>query len=90
MKTQQLFSVAALACILISSRNLAAQSNSKIDTPQKRQERTQDDLMKLRDKKLAKPFIKFGNWMTDYDFARARAKKEGKVLFVYFTASYFT
>lgn len=38
--------------------------------------------------KLKKEFISFGGWITDYDEARAKAKKEGKVLFVYFSRSY--
>lgn len=38
--------------------------------------------------KLKKSFIRFGGWETDFDQAKARAKKEGKVLFVYFSRSY--
>jgi len=38
--------------------------------------------------KLAKPFVRFGGWETDYDEARARAKEEGKPIFVYFSRSY--
>ena len=37
---------------------------------------------------LAKPFIKYGGWVTDYDAAREQANKQGKVLFAYFTRSY--
>jgi len=38
--------------------------------------------------KLKKPFVDYGGWETDYDAARTRARKEGKVLFVYFSRSY--
>ena len=38
--------------------------------------------------KLKKSFIRHGGWETDYDAAKARAQKEGKVLFVYFSRSY--
>ena len=40
------------------------------------------------EKKLAKEFISYGNWMLDYDAARAKAKAEGKLLFTYFSRSY--
>jgi hypothetical protein len=40
------------------------------------------------EKKLAKDFVSYGNWVLDYDEARAQAKAEGKLLFVYFTRSY--
>ncbi len=46
------------------------------------------DLVAKKEAKLAKPFVKFGGWIADYDAARAKAKEEGKVLFVYFTRSY--
>ena len=38
--------------------------------------------------KLAKSFVTHGNWILDYDEAREIAKKEGKLIFVYFTRSY--
>jgi len=38
--------------------------------------------------KLKKPFVSYGGWESDYNAARARARKEGKVLFVYFSRSY--
>ena len=47
-----------------------------------------DELQQKYEKKLAKEFIQFGGWITDFDEARATAKKEGKVLFVYFSRSY--
>lgn len=40
------------------------------------------------DKKLEKEFVSFGGWITDYDVARERAKKEGKLIFAYFSRSY--
>ena len=49
---------------------------------------SQDDLIAERAKKLAKPIFKEANWIFDYDEARAEAKKQGKLLFTYFTRSY--
>ena len=48
----------------------------------------QPDLEAKYQEKLSKRFIKFGGWVTDFDEARARAKAEDKVLFVYFSRSY--
>ncbi len=42
----------------------------------------------LRDKKLELPFLKKAAWTTDYDAALADAKKNGKLIFAYFTRSY--
>lgn len=55
--------------------------------PQQKQ-KSQDELVAERDKKLAKEFLKKGSWVTDYDQARAEAKKSGKLLFTYFSRSY--
>ena len=49
---------------------------------------SQADLITERAKKLAKPLFKETNWIFDYDEARAEAKKQGKLLFTYFTRSY--
>ena len=38
--------------------------------------------------KLGLPFISHGNWLLDFDQAKAKAKEEGKVIFVYFSRSY--
>ncbi len=46
------------------------------------------DLQRKYRQKLSKSFVRFGGWETDYDAARARAKKQDKVLFVYFSRSY--
>jgi hypothetical protein len=51
----------------------------------------QDDQATLRanlEEELAKEFVKHGGWLLDYGQARARAAKEEKVLFVYFTRTY--
>ena len=48
----------------------------------------QDDLIAKRDAKLKSPFLKNGDWTTDYDEALARAKESGKPIFGYFTRSY--
>ncbi len=48
----------------------------------------QDDLVAKRDKKLAEPFLKKADWITDFDEAKAAAKNDGKLIFAYFTRSY--
>ncbi len=49
---------------------------------------SQDELIAEREKKLAKPVFKKASWIFDYDEARAEAKKQGKLIFTYFTRSY--
>jgi hypothetical protein len=49
---------------------------------------SQEELVKLRDEKLALPVFKKANWTFDYDAARAEAKKSGKPIFTYFSRSY--
>lgn len=49
---------------------------------------SQEELVKLRDEKLALPVFKKANWTFDYDAARAEAKKSGKLIFTYFSRSY--
>lgn len=63
---------AAAFCLLLASSVLAA--------PQSLEDKYE--------KKLAKRFVRYGGWESDYDVARTRAKKEDKVLFVYFSRSY--
>ena len=46
------------------------------------------DLRAKLEKKLAKPFVKGGGWLLDYDVARAKAKEDKKLVFVYFTRSF--
>lgn len=52
------------------------------------QQKSQEELIKLRDEKLAKPVFELANWSHDYDAVRAEAKKTGKLIFAYFTRSY--
>jgi hypothetical protein len=49
---------------------------------------SQEDLVAKRAEKLAKDFLKKADWITDYDQARAAAKKSDKLIFAYFTRSY--
>ncbi|HEX9793154.1 MAG TPA: hypothetical protein VGC54_04145 [Planctomycetota bacterium] len=91
MKTFHRLLPALLPASLLLCGGLAAQDAkpaAKITPPVKQQGPTQAELIDLAAAKLAKDFIPFGGWVTDYDQARARAKQEGKVLFVYFTRSY--
>lgn len=52
------------------------------------QQYPQDEMKANYEAKLAKEFVAFGGWITDYDQARALAAKEKKFLFTYFTRSY--
>lgn len=51
-------------------------------------EKTQEELITLRDEKMALPVFKKADWTFDYDKARAEAKKSGKLIFTYFSRSY--
>lgn len=48
----------------------------------------QGDFEQKLKKKLDSAWIKDPKWITDYDEAKAEAKKTGKVIFGYFTRSY--
>ena len=50
----------------------------------------QDQLKKNLEAKLEKPFAKGNPWVLDFDEAKAAAKKDGKLIFAYFTRSYAT
>ena len=52
------------------------------------QQKSQEELIQMRDEKLAKPVFKLANWNTDYDAVREEAKKSNKLIFAYFTRSY--
>ena len=49
---------------------------------------SQATLIEQREDKLESRFLKKANWILDYDEARAEAKKQGKLIFTYFTRSY--
>ena len=57
-------------------------------TAQQKKGPPQEELVKLRDEKLALPVFKKAAWTFDYDAARADAKKTGKPIFAYFSRSY--
>ena len=56
--------------------------------PAQRTQPSQEDLIKQRVEKLDKPVFKNTDWLFDYDKAKEQAKKEGKLIFTYFTRSY--
>jgi hypothetical protein len=72
MNITRLLPVAALLVALLPAQN----------------KKSQDELKQLRTEKLAKEVFTKNPWQTDYDKARAAAKKDGKLLFAYFTRSY--
>jgi hypothetical protein len=49
---------------------------------------TQEELEKRHAAKLADPWVKNANWITDYDEAKAAAAESDKQIFAYFTRSY--
>lgn len=51
-------------------------------------EKSQEELIKARDAKLAEEWLKNGGWRTDYEQVRAEAKKTDRLIFAYFTRSY--
>jgi hypothetical protein len=56
--------------------------------PQGTQSPKKASLQERYQKYLSKDFIKKGHWVLDYDKARTRARREGKLIFVYFTRTY--
>lgn len=51
-------------------------------------QKSQAELKAQRVEKLALPVFEQAPWIGDYDRARAEAKKQGKLLLVYFTRSF--
>ena len=51
-------------------------------------QKSQEELKALREEKLACSFLQNAAWITNYDKARAEAKKSKKVIFAYFTRSF--
>jgi hypothetical protein len=49
---------------------------------------TQEQLVAMRNEKMALEVFKKAPWTFDFDQARAQAKKEGKLIFAYFSRSY--
>ena len=49
---------------------------------------SQEALQERYEAKIGQDWFVDGGWSDDYDAVRARAKKEGKVILVYFTRSY--
>lgn len=65
----------------------AAQTNAQ-GTRSAKKEVTAEELRARYEAELAEPFVAKGGWIVDYDDARAQAKREGKLIFTYFSRSY--
>ncbi|MFM1870620.1 MAG: hypothetical protein RL398_42 [Planctomycetota bacterium] len=52
------------------------------------QQKSQEELAKLRDEKMAHEVFQKANWIFDYEKALEEAKKSKKPIFAYFTRSY--
>lgn len=46
------------------------------------------DFQALYESKISEDWVSHGNWVLDFEEAKARAKAENKLIFAYFTRSY--
>ncbi|MCH2100664.1 MAG: hypothetical protein MK209_01885 [Planctomycetes bacterium] len=46
------------------------------------------DYQALYESKVSESWVTHGNWVLDFEEAKARAKAENKLIFAYFTRSY--
>lgn len=51
-------------------------------------QKSQEELVKLRDEKMAHEVFQKADWIFDYDKVLAEAKQQDKLIFAYFTRSY--
>ena len=70
----------ALSSTVLPSLALPIAAQRTPPTPEQLEERYREE--------LASPFVARGNWVTDYDLARQRARDEGRLIFAYFSRSY--
>lgn len=74
MKKHSLFLVLAAGLVVCSTNLQPAHAD--------------DEMQAKYEEKIAKPFVSHGSWIVDYDEALARAEKEKRFIFAYFTRSY--
>jgi hypothetical protein len=86
--TKQWMALAPALWVGLATFAPAQEQAARIQPAPQGQQKSQDELVAERDKKLAKEFLKAGGWVTDYDKAREEAKKSGKLMFAYFSRSY--
>ena len=93
----RLLTMIALAAALAGPTGLAAQQAGEKPNktkavpmvPARRPaQKSPEELKKLHDEKIAKTWVSKGNWILDYEGAREKARKSGKIIFAYFTRSY--
>lgn len=80
--------VGVLSIAVLGAALAAQQPAAKLAAPSPQQPQSQEQLRELQQKKLGKEVFQKAAWRTDLDAARAEAKKDGKLLLVYFTRSY--
>jgi hypothetical protein len=80
--------VLALAILTLAAAPAAARSAPGPAAAMQEPGQDQATLQKLRQEKLSKPVFQQPAWFTDFDKARGKAKKDKKLLLVYFTRSY--
>jgi hypothetical protein len=91
MKPTSILPIAALLAALLPAQTPQPAKPAQPAQPVQRAQpapKTPEELTKLRAEKLAKPVFQKAAWIADYDEARAQAKKDGKLIFAYFTRSY--
>lgn len=79
---------AAILPCLVAGSAAAQDATPPKAAPAARQQKSQEELIKLRDEKFALEVFQKAPWTFDYDAARAEAKKTGKPIFGYFSRSY--
>ena len=83
MHTRPFTTLLLTACLAASTASATAPRQEPDDHAAE-----QAAMRKNLEQKLAKEFVERGGWRLDYDAARAEARREKKMLFIYFTRSY--
>ena len=79
----------SLGLLTLASSGIAqVPERSAAQDPNAASKPSQAELKEWRSKKLAQPVFKNAAWRTDFDAAKAEAKKGHKLILAYFTRSY--
>lgn len=81
-------SALAVATLAVGGWGQESRPAARIQQPEPSDRAQDQELIERRDEKLAGEWISLAPWKTDYDAARAEAKRSGKLIFAYFTRSY--
>ena len=86
--TLTLPSVFAVATLAVGGWAQETVPATRLQQPKPTDRAPEEDLIQRRDKKLAGAWIGLAPWQTDFDEARAEAKRSGRLIFAYFSRSY--